>query len=56
MPDGKLVASGDIRLRTERFGAPQARLRTVPGMGHGFLSPGLPRLIGELILEHTGAR
>ena len=32
---------------------PGARLRTVPGMGHGFFSPGLPRHIAELILEHT---
>jgi pimeloyl-ACP methyl ester carboxylesterase len=32
---------------------PGARLRTVPGMGHGFFSPGLPREIAELVLEHT---
>ena len=32
---------------------PQARLKTVPGMGHGFFSPGLPRHIGEIILGHT---
>ncbi|GLY91984.1 alpha/beta fold hydrolase [Actinoallomurus iriomotensis] len=32
---------------------PGARLRTVPGMGHAFFSPGLPRRIGELVLEHT---
>jgi hypothetical protein len=22
-------------------------------MGHGFFSPGLPRLIGQIILDHT---
>ena len=32
---------------------PRARLRTVPGMGHGFFSPGLPRHIGQIILDHT---
>jgi pimeloyl-ACP methyl ester carboxylesterase len=32
---------------------PGARLRTVPGTWHGFFSPGLPRHIAELILEHT---
>lgn len=32
---------------------PRARLETVPGMGHGFFSPGLPRHIGQLILGHT---
>ena len=32
---------------------PQARLETVPGMGHGFFSPGLPHRIGEIILGHT---
>lgn len=32
---------------------PQARLEAVPGMGHGFFSPGLPRHIGQLILGHT---
>ncbi|GAA4493569.1 alpha/beta fold hydrolase [Actinoallomurus oryzae] len=32
---------------------PGARLRTVPGMGHTFLSPGLPRRVAELLLEHT---
>jgi pimeloyl-ACP methyl ester carboxylesterase len=30
-----------------------ARLEVVPGMGHGFFSPGLPRRIGEAILGHT---
>jgi pimeloyl-ACP methyl ester carboxylesterase len=34
---------------------PHARLRTIPGMGHSFLSPGLPRRIGEIILGHTAA-
>lgn len=33
---------------------PGARIQPVPGMGHGFFSPGLPRRIGELILDHTG--
>lgn len=32
---------------------PGARMQPVPGMGHGFFSPGLPRRIGELILDHT---
>ena len=32
---------------------PQSRLKTVPGMGHGFFSPGLPGRIGEIILGHT---
>ena len=32
---------------------PHARLAEVPGMGHGFFSPGLPRHIGTLILGHT---
>jgi pimeloyl-ACP methyl ester carboxylesterase len=32
---------------------PHARLEAVPGMGHGFFSPGLPRHIGQLILGHT---
>lgn len=30
-----------------------ARLEAVPGMGHGFFSPGLPRHIGESILGNT---
>jgi pimeloyl-ACP methyl ester carboxylesterase len=34
---------------------PGARLRTIPGMGHGFFSPRLPRHIAELILDHTKA-
>ncbi|WP_211303052.1 alpha/beta fold hydrolase [Allonocardiopsis opalescens] len=34
---------------------PGARLRTVPGMGHGFHSPGLPERIAGMILEHTAA-
>ncbi|TMR96672.1 alpha/beta fold hydrolase [Nonomuraea basaltis] len=29
---------------------PHARLRTIPGMGHTFLSPGLPRRVADLIL------
>jgi pimeloyl-ACP methyl ester carboxylesterase len=32
---------------------PHARLEAVPGMGHGFFSPGLPRHIGQIILDHT---
>lgn len=32
---------------------PHARLEVVPGMGHGFFSPGLPRHVGTLILDHT---
>jgi pimeloyl-ACP methyl ester carboxylesterase len=32
---------------------PRARLETVPGMGHGFFSPGLPRHVGQIILDHT---
>jgi pimeloyl-ACP methyl ester carboxylesterase len=32
---------------------PHARLAVVPGMGHGFFSPGLPRHVGKLILDHT---
>jgi pimeloyl-ACP methyl ester carboxylesterase len=31
----------------------QAKLEAVPGMGHGFFSPGLPRHIGESILNNT---
>ena len=32
---------------------PGARLEAVPGMGHGFFSPGLPRHVGQIILDHT---
>jgi pimeloyl-ACP methyl ester carboxylesterase len=32
---------------------PRARLEIVPGMGHGFFSPGLPRHVGQIILDHT---
>ena len=32
---------------------PHARLRTIPGMGHGFFSPGIPERTAEMILEHT---
>jgi pimeloyl-ACP methyl ester carboxylesterase len=35
---------------------PLARLEAVPGMGHGFFSPGLPRHIGQLILDHAHSR
>ncbi|SDH47008.1 alpha/beta fold hydrolase [Nonomuraea jiangxiensis] len=31
---------------------PGARLHRIPGMGHSLLSPGLPRRIAELILDH----
>jgi pimeloyl-ACP methyl ester carboxylesterase len=43
LPHGQALA-GEI---------PQARLETVPGMGHGFFSPGLPHYIGRIILGHT---
>jgi pimeloyl-ACP methyl ester carboxylesterase len=32
---------------------PYARLEAVPGMGHGFFSPGLPFHVGQIILGHT---
>ena len=32
---------------------PHARLETVPGMGHGFFSPGLPGHVGQIILDYT---
>jgi pimeloyl-ACP methyl ester carboxylesterase len=32
---------------------PHARLKAVPGMGHGLFSPGQPRHIGQMILGHT---
>lgn len=32
---------------------PGARLAEVPGMGHTFLSPGLPEHVADLILAHT---
>jgi pimeloyl-ACP methyl ester carboxylesterase len=32
---------------------PHARLEAVPGMGHGFFSPGLPFHVGQIILGHT---
>ncbi|MFF5208305.1 alpha/beta fold hydrolase [Streptosporangium sp. NPDC000396] len=35
---------------------PDARLLTIPGMGHGFFSPGLPRQIAEIVLGHTSTR
>ncbi|MFC4533993.1 alpha/beta fold hydrolase [Sphaerisporangium dianthi] len=31
---------------------PRARLRTIPGMGHGFFSPSLPGQIAEAVLDH----
>ncbi|MEU6710480.1 alpha/beta fold hydrolase [Nonomuraea sp. NPDC046802] len=33
---------------------PGARLRTIEGMGHAFLSPGLPGRVAELVLAHSG--
>lgn len=35
---------------------PNSRLLTVPGMGHAFFSPGLPRRIGDIVLDHTAKR
>ena len=35
---------------------PGARFEAVPGMGHGFFSPGIPAQIARLILAHTAAR
>lgn len=32
---------------------PGARFQAIPGMGHGFFSPGLPQQIAALILEHA---
>lgn len=32
---------------------PGARFQEVPGMGHGFFSPGIPAQIARLILNHT---
>lgn len=32
---------------------PRARLETIAGMGHGFFTPGLPRRIGQIVLDHT---
>lgn len=32
---------------------PGARFEAVPGMGHGFFSPGVPGQVARLILEHT---
>jgi pimeloyl-ACP methyl ester carboxylesterase len=32
---------------------PNARLHPIPGMGHGFFSPALPRRIAETILDHS---
>jgi pimeloyl-ACP methyl ester carboxylesterase len=34
---------------------PGARFEAVPGMGHGFFSPGIPGQVARLILEHTSA-
>lgn len=35
---------------------PGARFEVVPGMGHGFFSPGIPAQVAGLILEHTASR
>ena len=32
---------------------PGARFEAVPGMGHGFFSPGVPGQVARLVLEHT---
>lgn len=32
---------------------PGARFEVIPGMGHGFFSPGIPARIAQLILDHT---
>ena len=32
---------------------PGARFAAVPGMGHGFFSPGIPGQVARLLLEHT---
>jgi len=34
---------------------PGARFHEVPGMGHGFFSPGIPARLARLILPHTAA-
>jgi pimeloyl-ACP methyl ester carboxylesterase len=43
LPHGQAVAEA----------IPNAGLLAIPGMGHAFYSPGLPRRIGEIILQHT---
>jgi pimeloyl-ACP methyl ester carboxylesterase len=35
---------------------PGAWFEAVPGMGHGFFSPGIPAQVGRLILDHTTRR
>jgi pimeloyl-ACP methyl ester carboxylesterase len=35
---------------------PGTRFETVPGVGHGFFSPGIPGRVARLILDHTAAR
>ncbi|RKR93110.1 pimeloyl-ACP methyl ester carboxylesterase [Micromonospora pisi] len=34
---------------------PNARLVPIPGMGHGFLSPGLAERVADLVLDHTAS-
>jgi pimeloyl-ACP methyl ester carboxylesterase len=35
---------------------PGAHYEAIPGMGHGFFSPGIPAKIARLILDHTAVR
>lgn len=35
---------------------PGAGFEAVPGMGHGFFSPGIPAQVGRLILDHTATQ
>ena len=35
---------------------PGACFEAVPGMGHGFFSPGIPAQVGRLILDHTATQ
>ena len=35
---------------------PGASFEAVPGMGHGFFSPGIPAQVGRLILDHTATQ
>jgi pimeloyl-ACP methyl ester carboxylesterase len=42
-----LPFDADARLSRKRV------FQVVPGMGHGFFSPGIPAQVGRLILDHT---